>query len=174
MRRPRDAYYSPAWSVDALLRAVTIDPASRVLEPCSGTNQISNRLIALGYSNVITNDINPYASARHHDDYLAQSFSAQWTITNPPFSLAFQFLTKAYRESTHGVALLLRLSFIEPTRQRGEWLAAHPPTAVIVLPRISFTGDGRCDNVATAWFVWRHHAETQQITIITKDAHHVQ
>ena len=172
MRRAHDAYYSPAWSVDTLLQAVAIDRACRVLEPCSGTGQISRRLAALGFAEVATNDLDPAAPAQTHADYLAQPFQAQWIITNPPYAQAFPFLAKAMRESTLGVALLLRLSFIEPTRQRGAWLSAHPPTAVLVLPRISFTGDGRSDTVTTAWFVWQHQATAQRIAICPRAACH--
>jgi hypothetical protein len=50
--------------------------------------------------------------------------------------------------------MFLRLSYLEPVRNRGAWLAAHPPTGLIVLPRISFTGDGQTDTVTCAWMVW--------------------
>ena len=38
------------------------------------------------------------------------------------------------------------------------------PSHVMVLPRVSFTGDGRTDNVTSCWIVWRAnhtgHTET--------------
>jgi len=55
------------------------------------------------------------------------------------------------------VAMLLRLSFLEPTAKvnpRGPWLAECPPSRLIVLPRCSYTGDGRTDSVTTAWMIW--------------------
>ena len=52
------------------------------------------------------------------------------------------------------MAFLLRLSFLEPTLTRREFLRANPPKRVIVLPRISFTGDGRTDSVTCAWLIW--------------------
>jgi hypothetical protein len=53
-----------------------------------------------------------------------------------------------------GVVLLLRLSFLEPTDQRGDWLAENPPDMQIVLPRWSYKENGKTDSVTTAWMVW--------------------
>jgi hypothetical protein len=50
--------------------------------------------------------------------------------------------------------LLLRLSFLEPTFERQDLLIDNPPDAMIVLPRYSFTGDGKSDSVTCAWMVW--------------------
>ena len=74
-------------------------------------------------------------------------------ITNPPFSDAFEILVNAHKQGLD-VAFLLRMSFLEPTVERGEWLAANPPDLVIVCPRESFTGDGQTDSVTCAWMVW--------------------
>lgn len=63
-----------------------------------------------------------------------------------------------------GVAMLLRLSYLEPTKDRGHWLNDHPPTQMIVLPRISFTGDGKTDSVTCAWMIW-HKQGKGTITI---------
>lgn len=165
MRRKHDAYYTPGWAVDRLLDAINIDHRASILEPCCGGCAISDRLSQRVLSPILTNDIDPACRAMTHYDYLTRPFSSQWTVTNPPFSLAFQFLLKALRESSIGVAMLLRLSFLEPTEVRGEWLAHNPPNLTLVTPRISFTGDGKCDNVTTAWFVWKH-GDTDQRTII--------
>lgn len=90
-------------------------------------------------------------------------------IMNPPFKHAMSFvryavqaygITKTYydgdkKSKVYGsVAALLRLSFLEPTKERGPWLAENPPDLVIVLPRISFTGDGKTDSVTCAWMIW--------------------
>jgi hypothetical protein len=97
---------------------------------------------------------------------------SECVIMNPPFKYAMSFVqnavdwfgqTKTFIDETGehqpitkygSVAALLRLSFLEPTRERGPWLAANPPDLVIVLPRISFTGDGKTDSVTCAWMIW--------------------
>ena len=48
---------------------------------------------------------------------------------------------------------------------RGAWLNEHPPTTLIVLPRISFTGNGKTDSVTCAWMVWEKNAITQRIIV---------
>lgn len=78
-----------------------------------------------------------------------------WVVTNPPFAAAMPILQYAVAHARVGVALYLRLSFLEPTRACGPWLEAHPPTRVLVLPRHSFSGDGKTDSVTGAWMVWR-------------------
>ena len=45
-----------------------------------------------------------------------------------------------------------------PLRASPAWLASHPPSQLIVLPRYSYTQDGKSDNCTTAWFVWLKHA----------------
>ena len=61
--------------------------------------------------------------------------------------------------------MLLRISFREPTRHRfprGPWLAAHPVSRLLTLPRYSYTGDGRTDAATTEWVIWlrRERLET--------------
>lgn len=166
MRRKHDAYYSAQWMADRLLEHVQI--TGRVLEPCCGKNDIAFPLMRAGLV-VDTNDIDQSLIASYHHDYLAHDFTyygADWIITNPPFKSAMEMLIKAYREARQGVAFQLRLSFLEPTQDRVAFLTTHPPTALIVLPRYSFTGDGKSDSVTTAWLVWdKTTPHTQQIVI---------
>ena len=48
------------------------------------------------------------------------------------------------------------LSNLEPCANRGHWLEQHQDRmSILFLPkRVSFTGDGQTDSVATAWFLW--------------------
>lgn len=79
-----------------------------------------------------------------------------WVITNPPFTEASRIAHCALEHATEGVALLLRCTFLEPTQGRA-WLVRRPPTAILALPRISFTGEG-VDTAPTWWFVWSRRA----------------
>jgi hypothetical protein len=91
----------------------------------------------------------------------------QWTVTNPPFNKAIEILQYAFKYSTHGVAFFMRLSFLEPTKDRTPFLLAHPPTQIIVMPRVSFTGDGKTDSVTCAWFIWEKTGKYRPIFPIT-------
>jgi hypothetical protein len=77
-----------------------------------------------------------------------------WVVTNPPFNAAMAILRLAFHHATCGVVMLLRLSFMEPTKERGEWLSQHPPTRQIILPRWSYKQNRSTDSVTTAWFGW--------------------
>lgn len=155
MRRPNDYYPTGSKLVSALLPHIDIIN-SKVIEPCNGNGHISKFLIC---KELITNDIAHDVSngssgwdARNHINWL--NLNVDWTITNPPFNQAFRILCNAHYYSKVGVAFLLRLSFLEPTIERGEWLNKNPPNKLIVLPRYSFTQDGKTDSVTSAWMVW--------------------
>ena len=112
---------------------------------------------------IITNDINHELPATHHFDakrpenwsrFHNTKDTPDWIVSNPPFAKAFPILVNAYDTTRTGIAFLLRLSFIEPTYERQDWLDENPPTQLIVLPRYSFTEDGKIDSITTAWFIW--------------------
>lgn len=161
-RRHLDFYETNAFAVRALRKRVAI--SELVLEPCNGLGAISKLFLDCV---VLTNDIDPEKPAHSH--LRAQDINYEtsghagmakpWVITNPPFSDAFDIVRKSV-EAGCPSCYLLRLSWVEPTRSpeekggRGFWLKAHPPEAMIVLPRYSFTGDGKTDSVTCAWFCW--------------------
>ena len=170
-RRAFDFYPTPGWATEALLKRVPI--SGRVLECCAGAGDISRALGGSSCRTIVTNDIDPKWPTWHTLD--ARLFETweyigppRWTVSNPPFSCALPIVQQAVRCSVDGVAMLLRLSFLEPTKDRGPWLAEHPPTRVIVLPRISFTGDGKTDSVTCAWLAWERGVKYQQIVVVPK------
>ncbi len=129
-----------------------------IAEPCVGTGD----LIRGRERHVLwTNDIDEQRQAGHHFDAADQACwikmaRPEWVVTNPPFNKAHLVLANALGHAVEGVAMLLRLSFLEPTEARARLLVECPPRRLIVLPRISFTGDGKTDSVTCAWMVWDH------------------
>lgn len=166
-RRKLDAYYTPEDATVALINNSGILFTDKTLfECCDGDGGISKVLRRIEGCEIITNDINKSKPTTYHldvaktnawEEYI--SITPDWVITNPPFNSALPILKNAYSNSCCGVILLLRLSFLEPTYERGDWLEQHPPDQVIVLPRISFTGDGKTDSVTVAWMIWQHGVE---------------
>jgi hypothetical protein len=158
-RRAKDFYETPPWMTQELLRHIPLLPSQTVFEPCCGDNSITYVLITK--SAVFTNDIDPLRSAHYHRDatqeMIWQTGPYDWVITNPPFgqNAPLAIVQHALRRANVGVAMMLRLSFLEPTKARGPWLKAHPPDQMIVMPRHSFTGNGKSDSVTTAWMIWR-------------------
>jgi len=113
-------------------------------------------------AHVITNDLDVTHTADYHDNAcdgkaMIWGRPIDWVVTNPPFSDAAAILPIAFEQARVGVAFLLRLTFLEPCPNRGEWLRlnARHMTHLIVFgqPRPSFTGAGT-DSATVAWMVW--------------------
>ena len=81
-----------------------------------------------------------------------KSRRVDWIVTSPPYKNVFGIIGVALRLARVGVALKLRLTFLEPTKTRGNWLKENPHSAVVVLPRATYRG--RQCNSPEAWFVW--------------------
>lgn len=167
-RRKLDFYETGSAQVQALLDRVLL--GSHILEPCVGNGVISLPLERAGLK-VRTADIDPERPAQTHGD--ARSLQAhvfthlgparvvfrEDVVTNPPFNVALP-IVQNFVEQGCRCAFLLRLSFLEPTAGtrrhpgRAAFLSRHPPSGIIVLPRYSFTGDGKTDSVTCAWMLW--------------------
>jgi hypothetical protein len=153
-----DFYETPIWQTHVLAKHVDI--RGFCIEPCVGNGKILEALPAGDLRSWCTNDIDHRRTADTHGDATTKmpwdySVMFDWTVSNPPFNGAAEILTHALAHSRVGVALLLRLSFLEPTAKRGKLLAEHPPSLVIVLPRTRYNPDSdSVDTVTTAWMVW--------------------
>jgi len=145
-RIDKDEYQTPVWAVKKINREVAWRPELCFLEPCMGEGNI--------YKNV------PVANKRFADikldiDYLTADFvgDIDIIITNPPYSLALEFLEKSLSEAKT-VIYLLRLNFLGSQKRHKFW-SLNPPTHLFVLSRRpSFTEDGNTDSTEYAWFVW--------------------
>jgi hypothetical protein len=162
-RNAFDYYPTPDWMTRSLLEFHPTIAGAFVLEPCSGDGAIVRVLEAAGCV-VITNDVVQRHPAQTHMDATDPAFWSslpyvEWVITNPPFNVAFPILQHAFKTAQVGVALLLRKTFLEPTEERGPWLAEHPPARLIGQPRYSFRGKGS-DSVSCDWCVWLKHPGT--------------
>ena len=155
-RSARDAYWTPPHLTQALLDLVP-EVQGTVWEPCAGAGWMSNVLAER--CTVVASDIAPMAPGVHVRDALRDEAPAcDWVVTNPPFNLAGRILARALTV-TPRVALLVRMTFLEATRDRADLLAENPPARVIVLPRTDFPrGDDRpqrgTDSVPPVWLVW--------------------
>jgi hypothetical protein len=162
-RRRWDQYDTPPWQVDALVDHV---PAIKgtVWEPCVGDGSLITQLLDRRPElTVTTMDLDPKKAAMLTGDatdpaqwkaWLQKAGRPDWVITNPPFIDAFPILQLAVATARVGVIFLSRLSFIEPTHARGQWLKEHAHDQRIVLERWSYTGNGRTDASTTEWLVY--------------------
>jgi hypothetical protein len=166
MRRERDFYETAPWQVRALLAHQPISGV--VLEPCVGDWSIANELREVPGVTVATNDIDPERTATFHVDASHEALYRQldihcggcdWVITNPPYAMPMctNIVQQAVKHARVGVAMMLRISFREPTAKvnpRGPFLEQHPISRLLTLPRYSFTGNGKSDSATTEWAIW--------------------
>lgn len=139
---------------------------STIMEPCVGDGGIANVFAAHGHK-VLTNDVDPELEADLTTDFIKTPMDTywlshigrpDWVVTNPPFTTkdykASDFVKKAMKVARRGVAFLVRSSFLEPCNDRKELLKTHPPSDILILPRISFSRDGKTDSANYHWLIW--------------------
>ena len=143
-RNAYDFYPTPSEPINQILNEIDFTTVTSFLEPCKGDGAILN-LIPDGITK-------HYAEIREGIDYLKYIYKVDLIVTNPPFSIALEFLQKSLRESKT-VVYLLRLNFLGSQKRKQFW-TDNPPTHTFVLSkRPSFTGKGT-DATEYAWFVW--------------------
>jgi hypothetical protein len=158
-RISNDFYPTPPQVTRALTDRILLP--KYICEPCAGNGAITDALD--GHSvreSDITWNLGDDATSKVFWEFRASGLSGHcWaTVTNPPFSLASKILPLAYEYSPWGVAFLLRLSYLEPTGDRAEWLKAHADNLKCIIPvspRPKFRRDSKgSDSVTVAWMVW--------------------
>lgn len=145
-RNPRDEYQTPLWAVHAIMQYIEWDSVHTFLEPCRGDGHVWYSL-PRGLKRT-------WRELNDGRDYLTWTPKTEFDLilTNPPYSLAIEFLQKSLVEGL-SVAYLLRVNFLGAIERAGFW-EKNPPTNLFPLyPRPSFTGDGT-DMTEYAWFVW--------------------
>ncbi len=103
-RNKHDMYQTPYSIIEQLLENEKFDYNKTVLEPACGKKAIS-LILEKKFNYVISTDIefNFLQNEFVHYDYI---------ITNPPFSLAFEFIQKAKEIAKEKFAMLLPLSYL--------------------------------------------------------------
>lgn len=160
-----DRYYTP----DDVARAcfITVAPYiqhdATVLEPSIGGGAFARAIRGkLTNAYIIGVDKDPDAPGMDGcaDEVYCADFvgwgpphPTDWIIGNPPYNEAEEHVRWALGCAREGVAMLLRLAFLETSKRAALW-SEHPPSDVHVLvQRPSFTGGGT-DSAAYGWFVW--------------------
>lgn len=153
-RNEYDAYSTPKHVTEAIAQQIVWGKDATVLEPCAGEGAIADVLCRYPHQSVGCMDINPDCRMGNGLDFLTYEDDERvdFIITNPPFSLAQEFIEKSL-ELANCVVMLLRLNFLASSKRKEFW-EKHPPTAIHVLTkRPSFTGKGS-DATDYGWFVW--------------------
>lgn len=158
-------YPTPAWATRAILRVLRpglLDLAAPViLDPCCGRGAILD-VVRENMPRAMTRGIEINENHREHwsrhEVSCADAMTESWgradaIVVNPPFSLGQAFVERALDHGSRVSAFLLRLAFLE-TPGRGAFHRAHPSDIYVLQTRPSFSGDGKSDMAAYAWFVF--------------------
>jgi hypothetical protein len=163
-----DYFPTPPWAARAggeLIRQIEGDGIGRlsVWEPaCGGRHMIHGLRDYFGPCRA--SDIHPYADDQEVADFLADAVPDadgwDWIVTNPPFVRGEAFARAAWRRARRGIALLLRLSFLEGAG-RHKLLYEDCPIYCVApfaerVPMVKGRWDPNASSAtAYAWFVWR-------------------
>jgi len=162
-----DFYATNKNSVRDLFRSHKISGES-FYEPCVGQGHIVdvikefNTLSTIDYSDIIDRGYNGTVIR----DFIKDDFriSPDWIITNPPYKLAKEFIDRSLLSATVGVAMFLKLVFLESVSRR-DWLKNSPLRYVYVFSKRQsplrdgsslnpLTGKKMSSTICFAWFIW--------------------
>lgn len=160
-----DDFPTPPWATRALCERIWGfgTPLKRlsVREPAANRGHMVRPLEEY-FGLVVASDIHDYGAGFPVQDYLfgPSPSLTDWTITNPPFRLAEQFIDRALGCSRH-VAVLVRSAFLEGIGRYQNLFKDQPPSHVlqfterVVIHRGKLSEKG---STATAycWLVWQH------------------
>ena len=170
-RVENDFYATDPQSVKDLLDNFNIEGNS-FYEPCVGQGHIA-KVLAEYFPNakIIGSDL----VDRGYPDTIIGDFinsnieveKVDWVITNPPYSLAKEFIDKSLTLSNKGVAMFLKIQFLEG-QARKDWFKKTPLKYIYVFSkRQDPWRDGESTNPKTgkkwgstmcfAWFIWEHN-----------------
>jgi len=173
-KRSDESYATPPFCCESLLSELSL-PGGRWLEPCAGDGAIIRAVSALrgdvswaacevreacreplraisSVEQVVLGDF----FAPESQQALMEQGKFDVIITNPPFSLAGDFINACLPLATVTI-MLLRLNYLEGAERAPFW-RCHAPDCFVLPNRPSFTGHGT-DATAYCWMVFYGNAE---------------
>ena len=161
-----DWYVEPAWTVNALLDVESFTGKS--WDPSCGGGNIPRVMQARGLY-CVGSDI----ADRGFGTTDLSFFDAEWIVnnivTNPPYGIIESYIERALRLTTHKVAILARLAFLEGIKRRAFFKSTPLARVWVSSRRISMPPGGtdieaKGGAIAYAWFVWEHgHAGRPEV-----------
>jgi hypothetical protein len=147
-RRKLDFYPTPPDVTHALMLQLNLEPCL-IWEPACGDGAMTNVLLEYGH-NVLSTDI-----ATGIDYLTAEKMMVDAIITNPPFNLSHEFITKALSEAPI-VAMLLKSQYWH-AKKRYDLFMNNPPAYILPLtwrPDFMNGERGGSPTMEVAWTVW--------------------
>ena len=176
LARTLDFFPTPPWAARAGAELVLrLDPEARVVrEPACGRMQMAGPLAET--FEVLPSDVHAWEPSTPVRDWLdADAWPAEpdcdWVVTNPPFAIGADFIRLGLQRARRGVALLMRLAFVEGVG-RYDLLAGSEPLTLLApfSERVPMTLGKWSPDASTAtayaWFLWRKGAAPMPTFII--------
>ena len=138
-----DFYPTPLWCLENL--EVDWSNFASMHEPCKGDGRLYDWFTNKGLATT-------YTEITEGLDFFDWDGKVDLILTNPPFSLAQEFITHSL-EKADTVFMLLRLNFLGSIKRHDWWVKNSPSALYVLSKRPSFTGSGT-DATDYAWFVW--------------------
>jgi len=173
-RNANDFYETPEWCTRLLLGSMEMPEYAKIVEPCAGHGAIvdvirdvcggdvgiaSPHPAILQYELVHNKKLSGYRM--FVDFLLLEEHDALIThvITNPPFSLAREFIEHSLHLYPYAIIIMLLPLDYMGSHTRHDFWKKNPPSEIKVLSdRPSFTGKGTAAS-NYAWFHWRTNPE---------------
>ena len=159
-RRKSDCYQTHYSMTEQLLENEPFVYTRMALEPACGLGTIT-RILNKHFKNTLSFDI------QIRSDFMDWYTKVDYIITNPPFSLAFEFIQKAKKIAMEKFAMLLPLSYLHGQKRYESKIFAdssYPLTKVYVFTRYPMLSDTiRKDGKYTtgmqvyAWYIWENN-----------------
>lgn len=164
-REGLDYFPTPPWAARAGGELITrFDPGAKTCwEPACGEGHMAHGLEDY-FDTVVKSDVHEYGA--HHIYDFASGGAARlicadpdWIVTNPPFNLAGEFVQRGLTCARRGIAMLVRLAFLEG-QKRHPLLHGSNPVRVVApfaerVPMVKGRWDPEASSAtAYAWFVW--------------------
>jgi len=142
-RSPYDFYATPKWCYERLYLDWTQWKTAH--EPCAGDHRIVDFLKEQKLE--VT-----YSEIQEDLDFFDWDGQVDLILTNPPYSLALEFIEHALPRADT-IIMLLRINYLGSIKRHNFWKQNEPDALYVMSKRPSFTGKGT-DATDYAWFVW--------------------
>lgn len=156
-RSASDLYPTPPEATQALLNMLKLPRGTKIWEPACG----DGHMVAVLRNNGLQVEATDILTGTDYLNSELPEGGIDWIITNPPFSLAGEFIRRSYKHNLP-FAFLLKSQFWH-AKKRYDLFIQNPPTMILPLtwrPDFMFKSRGSGSPLMdVAWTVWipGHH-----------------
>ncbi len=177
-RVDNDFYATPTSAVEAILNEVKLNGS--ILEPAAGEGHISKVLKEYyPYSEIVSTDLVQREERfgipiQGRVDFLTYNFNRKFDniITNPPFTLAQEFIERALELSNDKVIMFAKIQLLEGDKRRKMFGNTPLKYVYVFSKRVNPLRNGEeldergkpwASTMCFAWFVWEHDYEGEPV-----------